>query len=155
MSPLFHVVLFQPEIPDNTGAIGRTCVGVDAKLWLVRPLGFQIDHRRIKRAGLDYWEYLDVEIVDCWLDLTQHLSGKRFWFMSKKAETIYTDVQFALNDVFVFGCETKGLPNQISQKNQDKLLKIPISQNARCLNLSVSVGVTLFEAKRQVVSLQK
>ncbi|MDR1384365.1 MAG: tRNA (cytidine(34)-2'-O)-methyltransferase [Planctomycetaceae bacterium] len=155
MKPLFHVVLFQPEIPDNTGAIGRTCVGVGAKLWLVRPLGFQIDSRRIKRAGLDYWEYLDVEVVNCWVDLTQRLAKKRFWFMSKKVETVYTDVQFASDDVFVFGCETKGLPNQMMQENSTKSLKIPISPNARCLNLSVSVGIMVFEAKRQIALQQK
>ena len=148
--PLFHVVLFQPEIPDNTGAVGRTCVAVGAKLWLVRPLGFQIDHRRIKRAGMDYWNDLDLEIVDNWDILTQRLLGKRFWFLSKKAETLYTMRNFEKEDVFVFGCESLGLPSMITEENRTKLLRIPMREEARSLNLSVSVGITLFEANRQV-----
>jgi len=149
--PLFHVVLYQPEIPDNTGAVGRTCVAIGAKLWLVRPLGFQIDHRRIKRAGLDYWQHLDLEIVDDWENLTEHLSDKRLWFLSKKAEMPFTSPQFEKGDVFVFGCESLGLPDFIMEKNRTKLLKIPMSQEARSLNLSVSVGITLYEANRQVL----
>ena len=154
-SPLFHVVLFQPEIPDNTGAVGRTCVAVDAKLWLVRPLGFQIDHRRIKRAGMDYWQHLDLEIVDDWKNLTERLAGQRFWFLSKKTDTLYTSQNFEKGDVFVFGCESQGLPSEIMQKYRTNLLKIPICENARSLNLSVSVGVTIFEAYRQVMLPQR
>jgi len=149
--PLFHVVLYQPEIPDNTGAIGRTCVAIGAKLWLVRPLGFQIDHRRIKRAGLDYWQHLDLEIVDDWENLTERLAGKRFWFLSKKAETPFTMPLFVKNDVFVFGCESLGLPQSIMEENRTQLLRIPMRQEARSLNLSVSVGITLFEANRQIM----
>jgi len=150
-TPLFHVVLFQPEIPDNTGAVGRTCVAIGAKLWLVRPLGFQIDHRRIKRAGMDYWEHLDLEIVDDWKNLTDRLAGQRFWFLSKKADTLYTSPKFEKGDVFVFGCESLGLPSEIMQKYRTNLLKIPICENARSLNLSVSVGVAIFEAYRHVM----
>ncbi|MCL2347570.1 MAG: tRNA (cytidine(34)-2'-O)-methyltransferase [Planctomycetaceae bacterium] len=149
-NPVFNIVLFQPEIPDNTGAIGRTCVAVGAKLWLVRPLGFQIDHRRIKRAGLDYWEHLHWEVVDSWDNLTQSLAGHRFWFLTKHATTCYYEKSFAKNDVFVFGCESKGLPPSLLSKNKSQLLKIPISPEARSLNLSVSVGITVFEAKRQI-----
>jgi len=151
IDPLFHVVLYQPEIPDNTGAVGRTCVAIGAKLWLVRPLGFQIDHRRIKRAGLDYWQHLDLEIVDHWENLTERLVGKRFWFLSKKAEMSYTAPSFEKGDVFVFGCESLGLPHFIMEENCTKLLKIPMRQEARSLNLSVSVGITLYEANRQVL----
>jgi len=147
--PSFHVVLYQPEIPDNTGAVGRTCVAIGAKLWLVKPLGFQIDHRRIKRAGLDYWDHLDVEIVDDWQQLTQALDNKRVWFLTKKTERLYTTVNFEKSDVFVFGCESLGLPSSILDANRTKTLRIPIHPNARSLNLSVSVGVTLFEACRQ------
>ena len=153
--PLFHVVLFQPEIPDNTGAVGRTCVAVGAKLWLVRPLGFQIDHRRIKRAGMDYWQHLDLEIVDDWKNLTERLAGQRFWFLSKKTDTHYTSQKFEKGDVFVFGCESQGLPSEIMQEYRTNLLKIPICENARSLNLSVSVGVTIFEAYRQVMLPQR
>ena len=148
--PLFHVVLFQPEIPDNTGAVGRTCVAIGAKLWLVRPLGFQIDHRRIKRAGMDYWNDLDLEVVDNWVTLTEALVGKRFWFLTKKAETLYMAQTFEKGDVFVFGCESLGLPQSIMEENRTNLLKIPMRDEARSLNLSVSVAVTLFEANRQI-----
>ena len=148
---LFHVVLFQPEIPDNTGAVGRTCVAIGAKLWLVRPLGFQIDHRRIRRAGLDYWQHLDLEIADHWESLTERLAGKRFWFLSKKAEIPYTVPSFEKGDVFVFGCESFGLPQCLMVENHTRLLKIPMRQEARSLNLSVSVGITLYEATRQTL----
>ena len=153
--PLFHVVLFQPEIPDNTGAVGRTCVAVGAKLWLIRPFGFQIDHRRIKRAGMDYWQHLDLEIVDDWKNLTERLTGQRFWFLSKKTDTLYTAPKFEKGDVFVFGCESQGLPSEIMQEYRANLLRIPICENARSLNLSVSVGVTIFEAYRQVMSVAR
>ncbi|MCL2622156.1 MAG: tRNA (cytidine(34)-2'-O)-methyltransferase [Planctomycetaceae bacterium] len=152
--PIFHVVLYQPEIPDNTGAVGRTCVAIGAKLWLVRPLGFHIDHRRIKRAGLDYWQHLDLEIVDDWDCLTEHLSGKRFWFLSKKSETCYTSPAFEKGDVFVFGCESLGLPQFLMEENRTKLLQIPMQEGARSLNLSVSVAITLYEARRQVFVIE-
>ena len=148
--PSFHVVLFQPEIPDNTGAVGRTCVAIGAKLWLIRPLGFQIDHRRIKRAGMDYWDHLDLEIVDDWPQLQQRLENKKFWFLTKKAEKLYTAAKFEKSDVFIFGCESLGLPKTITNENRTNLLRIPIHPEARSLNLSVSVGVTLFEAFRQI-----
>ena len=147
---IFHVVLYQPEIPDNTGAVGRTCVAVGAKLWLIKPLGFQIDNRRIKRAGMDYWHYLDLEIVDDWESLTKRLAEKRFWFLTKKTETLYTAPFFEKGDVFVFGCESLGLPRRIIEENCTKLLKIPMCEKARSLNLSVSVAITLYEANRQI-----
>ena len=149
--PMFHVVLYQPEIPDNTGAVGRTCVAIGAKLWLVRPLGFQIDHRRIKRAGMDYWQHLDLEIVDDWECLTQCLAGKRFWFLSKKTERLYTSPSFEKGNVFVYGCESLGLPHSIMEENRTKLLRIPMREEARSLNLSVSVAITLYEARRQIL----
>ncbi|MDR1958709.1 MAG: tRNA (cytidine(34)-2'-O)-methyltransferase [Planctomycetaceae bacterium] len=145
----FHIVLYQPEIPDNTGAVGRTCVAVGAKLWLVRPLGFQMDHRRIKRAGLDYWEHLDVQVADDWSDLTQHLSGHRFWFLSKKGNLPYTEAVFRRKDVFVFGGESRGLPESMLESHKNQSLRIPIHSAARSLNLSVSVGVIAFEFQRQ------
>jgi len=151
--PLFHVVLFQPEIPDNTGAVGRTCVALGAKLWLVRPLGFQVDHRRIKRTGMDYWEHLDLEIVDNWECLTKCLAGKRLWFLSTKAKVLYTTPDFEKRDVFVFGCESRGLPRTIMEDHRATLLKIPMNDEARSLNLSVSVGIMLYEANRQVSSM--
>ena len=161
----FHVVLYQPEIPENTGAIGRTCVGVGAKLWLVRPLGFQIDQRRLKRAGLDYWPNLNWEIVDDWNHLLRRIAEEnhitpppgaarglpgRFWFMTKRGAADYTQTKLRRGDVFVFGAESTGLPGELTETYADRCLKIPIQPGIRCLNLSVSVGVTLFEARRQV-----
>ena len=147
--PLFHVVLNQPEIPDNTGAVGRTCVAVGAKLWLVRPLGFQIDHKRIRRAGLDYWEHLDLQIVDDWNDLLEQLSQNQFWFFSKTGKTCYTDISFTPGDALVFGCESLGLPESLLKSYKNQVLRIPIHPEARSLNLSVSVGVAAFEFSRQ------
>jgi len=146
----FHIVLYQPEIPENTGAIGRTCVAVGAKLWLVRPLGFQIDHRRIRRSGLDYWEHLDLQIVNDWNDLLEKLPGHRFWFLSKKGEENYTEHVYRQEDVFVFGSESTGLPESILKNDKNRTLRIPIFPAARSLNLSVSVGVVAFEVRRQL-----
>lgn len=150
MAPL-NVVLHQPEIPDNTGSVGRTCVATGAKLWLVRPLGFRIDHARIRRAGMDYWEHLNWEAVDDWDSLTARLEPKRMWFFSKTATREYTDVQFQAGDTFVFGCESQGLPRSLLEQHADRALRIPIEPQARSLNLSVAVAVAVFEAKRQGV----
>ena len=147
--PALHVVLYQPEIPYNAGSVGRTCVAVGAKLWLVRPLGFQLDDRRLRRAGLDYWQHLDWEAVDDWNALEARLSVTRFWFCSRTATVRYTDVEFAAGDVLVFGSESQGLPKSMLQANPDRCLRIPIHPNARSLNLSVSAAVIAFEAQRQ------
>ncbi|MEA1949851.1 MAG: tRNA (cytidine(34)-2'-O)-methyltransferase [Planctomycetota bacterium] len=141
--------MFEPEIPYNTGSVGRTCVAVGAKLWLVRPLGFQIEDRRLRRAGLDYWQHLDWEAVDDWSALVERLSGRRFWFLSKKVEKLYTDVEYAPDDVLVFGSESKGLPQSLLEANAEQCLRIPIRPEARSLNLSVSVALAAFEARRQ------
>lgn len=147
----FNVVLYEPEIPDNTGAVGRTCVALGAKLWLVGPLGFRIENRRIRRAGLDYWEHLDWELVENFADLNAKLGERRYWFLSKKAVQSYMEPKFAPDDVFVFGSESLGLPKTILENNRANSLRIPIRPEARSLNLSVSVAVVLFEANRQVV----
>lgn len=148
-TPLFHVVLFQPEIPHNTGAVGRTCVAVGAKLWLVRPLGFRITDRHLKRSGLDYWQYLDWEAVDNWRQLLDRLPDRRFWFLTKTAAVSYAQVAYRPGDVFVFGSESRGLPTSLLESHRESLLRVPISGNVRSLNLSVSVGITLYEAWRQ------
>ncbi len=147
--PILQIVLYQPEIPYNAGSVGRTCVAVRAKLWLVRPLGFQLDDRRLHRAGLDYWQHLDWEAVDDWDHLCRRLPGRAPWFFSKTASISYTDVQFQPGDVLVFGSESQGLPASVLQANPDRCLRIPIHPNARSLNLSVTVGVAAFEAQRQ------
>ncbi|OHB70095.1 MAG: tRNA (uridine(34)/cytosine(34)/5-carboxymethylaminomethyluridine(34)-2'-O)-methyltransferase TrmL [Planctomycetes bacterium RBG_13_63_9] len=148
-----HVVLYEPEIPYNTGSVGRTCVAVGAKLWLVRPLGFRIDDRQLRRAGLDYWQHLQWEVVDDWDTLLRRLPEPRPWFFSKTAATPYTDARFEPDDVvLVFGNESQGLPRSILQSNAERCLRIPIHANARSLNLSVSVAVAAFEARRQQVA---
>ena len=147
--PAFHIVQYHPEIAPNTGTIGRTCVAIGAKLWLVRPLGYQIDDRNLKRAGLDYWPYLEWEVVDDWAALQTRLGERRYWFLSKKAKQVYTDVRFSRGDAIVFGSESQGLPESMLSKNADKTLRIPIREDVRSLNVSVAVGVVAYEACRQ------
>ena len=108
--PVLQIVLYQPEIPFNAGNVGRTCVAIGAKLWLVRPLGFQVDDRHVRRAGLDYWEHLDWEVVDDWPGLLARLPGRTYWFLTKTARRHYTEAQIRPGDVLVFGSESKGLP---------------------------------------------
>lgn len=148
--PNFHVVLHEPEIPQNTGSIGRTCAATAAKLWLVQPLGFSMEERMVRRAGLDYWPHLDWELTDDWDDAVRRLPDGQPWFFSKKAEKLYTDVTYSRGDVFVFGCETQGLPDSMLEANADRCLRIPIREQVRSLNLSNAVAVILFEAMRQI-----
>ena len=144
-----HIVLHQPEIPQNTGNISRTCVAIGAKLWLVRPLGFQLDAKHLRRAGLDYWRHLDWELVDCWEDLQTRLEDFRPWLFSKTAGRLYTDVSFQPGDALVFGAETSGLPAELLARNPERCLRIPISPRMRSLNLSNAVAVAAYEAIRQ------
>ena len=150
--PILHLVLYQPEIPHNAGAVGRTCVAVGAKLWLVRPLGFRIDDRQLRRAGLDYWQHLPWEAVDDWKHLMRRLGSPTPWLFSKTAQTSYTGVRFRRGDVLVFGSESQGLPKSLLEANPDRCLRIPIRPEARSLNLSVSAGIVAFEARRQMGS---
>ena len=144
------VVLVEPEIPQNTGNVGRTCVATGAKLWLVRPLGFHMDDRYLRRAGLDYWQYLDWDVVDDWATMQGRLAGRRMWFFSKTATRIYTDVQYQASDVLVFGKETLGLPKALLQDQADNALRIPIRCQVRSLNLATAVAVGLYEVQRQL-----
>ena len=144
------VVLVEPEIPQNTGNIGRTCVATGAKLWLVKPLGFYMEDRYLRRAGLDYWQYLDWELVDDWADLLVRLAERRLWLFSKTATRCYTDVQYEESDVLVFGKETLGLPKSLLEQHMDRALRIPIRGQVRSLNLASAVAVGLFEAQRQL-----
>ena len=146
---MLHIVLYQPEIPQNTGNIGRTCVAVGAKLWLVRPLGFRMDQRQLRRAGLDYWQHLEWEAVDDWGDLRQRLSGPSPWFFSKTASRLYTDASYSSGDILVFGSETQGLPNLLLE-NSERSLRIPMRPQVRSLNLAASVAVAAYEAHRQI-----
>ena len=144
-----HIVLYQPEIPDNTGNVGRTCVALRAKLWLVRPLGFRLDDRHLRRAGLDYWEHLQWEAVDNWDALRRRLSDRAFWFFSKTASLDYTEARYRPDDALVFGSESQGLPRSLLEGSPDRCLRIPMAAEARSLNLAVSVAVAAYEARRQ------
>lgn len=147
--PRLNVVLYQPEIPHNTGSVGRTCVAVGAKLWLVRPLGFQVDDRNLRRAGLDYWRHLEWEAVDDWQALLERLPLERFWCFTKYAERDYTDASFQPGDVLLFGRESQGLPPEIREAAGERALRIPTSGHVRSLNLSNAVAVAAYEAVRQ------
>ena len=147
--PQLHIVLYQPEIPYNTGSVGRTCVAVGAKLWLVRPLGFRLDDYYLRRAGLDYWEHLVWQVVDDWEALTAELPTRRTWLFTKKARRSYLDAAYQPGDVLVFGSESSGLPDAILEAHADVQLRIPIRSAVRSLNLSNAVAVAAYEALRQ------
>lgn len=145
-----NVVLFEPEIALNTGAIGRTCVAAGARLWLVRPLGFHIDDRHRRRAGLDYWEHLDWRVVDHLDEVVAVLGRDRLWSFSTKAQVSYTDVAYEAGDALVFGPESRGLPMRWLEARPDRLVRIPIRPEARSLNLANAAAIAVFEAVRQL-----
>ena len=144
------MVLYEPEIAANTGAIGRTCVAVGARLWLVRPLGFHLDDRHLRRAALDYWEHLDLRVVDRLSDVVESLGRDRLWTFSTKSEHVYTRADFHPGDALVFGPESRGLPRAWIEERPDRALTIPIRPEARSLNLSSAVAIALYEAARQI-----
>ena len=128
-APLLHVVLHQPDIPQNTGNIGRTCVAAGAKLWLVRPLGFRLDEKHLRRAGMDYWQHVDWEAVENWHDLKTHLAGRNFWYLTKTATRLVWDAEFQPGDVLVFGSETRGLPAVDSRREaRARNLRFPMRE---------------------------
>ena len=145
-----HVVLYQPEIPQNTGNIGRTCVAVGAKLWIVRPAGFQFDDARLRRAGLDYWQYLALGDAANWDDFMAQHSPRRLFFLSRFAKRTIWDASFLPGDTFVFGRETSGLPESILDPEDPRALRLPTSPQVRSLNLATTVGIVLFEHQRQI-----
>ncbi|NND99316.1 MAG: tRNA (cytidine(34)-2'-O)-methyltransferase [Pirellulaceae bacterium] len=153
-SPSAHVVLYQPEIPQNTGNIGRTCVATGAKLWIVRPAGFQLDESRLRRAGLDYWQHLQLGDANHWQHLTEQLrpqfDRQRVFYLSRFATREIWDVDLCLGDVFVFGSESGGLPDQILQRDSPCALRLPVSQHVRSLNLATTAGIVLYEHQRQI-----
>ena len=146
----FHVVLVEPEIAANTGAIGRTCVAVGARLWLVRPLGFHLDERAVRRAGLDYWEDLDLRVVDGLDQIIAEFGAERLWWFSTKAPRIYTEATFRTGDALVFGAESRGLPARRVAEAGARAVRIPMRPEARSLNLANAAAVGLYEAVRQL-----
>jgi tRNA (cytidine/uridine-2'-O-)-methyltransferase len=146
---VFNVVLIEPEIPPNTGNIGRLCLATGSTLHLVKPLGFSIDDRELQRAGLDYWKEVDVQLWDSFEDL-QRAQGPntRLFFLTTKSNRAYHDVNFQPGDFLVFGRETKGLSEALLEKNATQLLTIPM-RGIRSLNLATAVAIVLFEAMRQ------
>ena len=147
--PCLHIVLHQPEIPYNTGSVGRTCVAAGAKLWLIRPLGFRIDDYYLRRAGLDYWEHLEWEAIDDWAALVARLPQRQPWLFSKTGGTAYTSAAYQPEDVLVFGSESQGLPASLLESHRERTLRIPIRPQVRSLNLSNSVAIAVYEALRQ------
>lgn len=146
---MFNVVLVEPEIPPNTGNVGRLCLATKSTLHLVKPLGFSLDDRQLKRAGLDYWEDVDVKIWDS-LDtlIKAKQCGERHFFVTTKTKRAYWDVRFQVGDFLIFGRETKGLPESLLAANEPECITIPMD-GTRSLNLATAVGIVLFEAVRQ------
>ncbi len=146
---MFNIVLVEPEIPQNTGNIARTCAATGAKLHIVKPMGFTVDDKKLKRAGLDYWHLLGIKYYENIDDFFEQNSGGNFYFATTKARHTYADVQFADGDFILFGKETKGLPEQLLHDNKDSCIRIPMISEARSLNLSNSVAIVVYEALRQ------
>ena len=144
-----NIVLLEPEIPQNTGNIARTCAATGAALHLIRPLGFAIDDRKLKRAGLDYWDKLDITYYDGLDDFYAKNQGATVYYYSTKAPRAYTAIAYPENVFLMFGKETKGLPEELLEANLDRVVRIPMRDSLRSLNLSNSVCVGVYEVLRQ------
>ncbi len=144
-----NIVLYQPEIPMNTGNIGRTCVATGAKLHLIRPLGFRIDDKTLKRAGMDYWSDLDVTYYDNFEDFMEKNPNAKIYMGTTKAKNSYVDVSYSDDDFLMFGSEGSGIPEEILLKNKENCIRIPMLEQYRSLNLANSVAIVLYEALRQ------
>ncbi len=148
---MFNVVLVHPQIPQNTGSIGRICVNADASLHIIKPISFDLSQKALRRAGLDYWKYLDVKVWESLEDFFDFYSNKsdRFFFCTTKSNKPYFKADFQKGDFLLFGSETTGLPEELMQKNPNNKITIPMGKNGRSLNLSVAVGIVLYDAIRQ------
>lgn len=144
-----HVILHQPEIPSNTGNIGRTCVATGSSLHLIEPLGFKLNEKEIKRAGMDYWEQLDVKRYINFGEFREKNPDARIWMATTKAKRIYTEAEFSADDYIMFGKESAGIPEEILVDYEETCIRIPMLDEIRSLNLSNSVAVVLYEALRQ------
>ena len=148
---MFDIVLYEPEIPPNTGNIIRLCANTGAQLHLVKPLGFSLEDKQLKRAGLDYHEYANLQVHEDWESCKLALAGKRMFALTTKGSTRHTDLQFKAGDVFVFGPETRGLPQSIRDEFlPEHRVRLPMLADSRSLNLSNSAAILLYEAWRQV-----
>ncbi len=146
---MFHIVLVEPEIPQNAGNIARTCAATGTALHMIRPLGFEVSDRYLKRAGLDYWHLVKISYHDSFEELQAEFPSARFFYFTTKGRHRHSDVKFQDGDFLVFGKETKGLPEELLMKHENECLRIPMCSEARSLNLSNSVAVALYEALRQ------
>jgi tRNA (cytidine/uridine-2'-O-)-methyltransferase len=148
---MFHIVLLEPEIAGNVGNIARSCLATGSRLHLIRPLGFRLDDASLKRAGMDYWSEVDVQLHDSYAQFADHFktafTAQRIFSFTTKATQSYSEVQYQAHDVFLFGPESRGLPQSIRSSTQQ--LRIPMTPQARSLNVSVSVGIAVYEAWRQ------
>ncbi|AMC36975.1 tRNA (uridine(34)/cytosine(34)/5-carboxymethylaminomethyluridine(34)-2'-O)-methyltransferase TrmL [Janthinobacterium sp. B9-8] len=148
---MFHIVLFQPEIPPNTGNVIRLAANTGCSLHLVKPLGFELEDKRMRRAGLDYHEFSTMKIHESWADCQAALAGQRFFAMTTKGSTRHDRIIYQTGDVFVFGPETRGLPEEIRDEfAADRRIRLPMMPDNRSLNLSNAVAITVFEAWRQM-----
>ena len=146
---MINIVLYSPEIPQNTGNISRTCAVTGARLHIIKPIGFEISDRTLKRAGLDYWDKLDVTYYENYEDFLSRNNGGVMYFFTAHAEKSFAEVKYS-DDVFlVFGRESVGLPKELVEANKEKALRIPMRKTLRCLNLSNSVAIAVYEVLRQ------
>lgn len=146
---MLNIVLLEPEMPANTGNIGRTCVAANTRLHLIEPLGFQINDKMLKRAGLDYWDKLDVTVYDNYQDFLERNPGAKIYMATTKAPKAYTHVNYEPDCYIMFGRESAGIPENILLENQENCVRIPMAGDIRSLNLSNSVAIVLYEALRQ------
>lgn len=152
MKPSFSIVLVRPEIPHNTGAIGRLCVGLGVPLHLIRPLGFHLDDQSVARAGLDYWPFLDLTVHDTWDDYLAAERPERLFFLSTHGEKSLYDASFSAGDALVFGCESAGLPKELYERYRESLFRIPMpGEHARSINLANAVSIAAYECYRQLI----
>ncbi len=144
-----HIILHEPEIPQNTGNIARTCAATGASLHIIRPMGFEIDDKKLKRAGLDYWHQLDITYYDNLDDFTEKHPDARIYYFSTKAPRAYTEIRYEGDVYLMFGKETRGLPEELLHDNPETTVRIPMRDKLRSLNLSNSVAIAVYEALRQ------
>ena len=144
-----NIVLYEPEIPANTGNIGRTCVATDTRLHLIEPLGFRLDEKSLKRAGMDYWKDLDVTTYVNWEDFCEKNPNAKIYMATTKAKHVYSDVAYEPDCYIMFGKESAGIPEEILKDHPDTCVRIPMVGEIRSLNLSNSVAIVLYEALRQ------